>query len=132
MYKISKEEYGFRLTFANPLTRDEMLQFHLDAVRALTGVRKDFGLVIDLRDFQGEAVEQEARIEMADSIELFRRAGVNRSCIVLKSVSLTAQYRRRQRESRTKFHERYINSEVSPLWPVKAASWVKDGIEPGD
>ena len=132
MYAIIKEEYGFRLTFANPISRDEMLQFRVEAVRSLVGIRGEIGLVIDLRNFQGEALEPEAREEMADGIELFRRAGVRRSCIILSSVSTTAQYRRRQRQSRTKFNERYINAETTPLWSLKASKWIKEGVEPGE
>ena len=132
MYAIIKEEYGFRLTFANPISRDEMLQFRVEAVRSLVGIRGEIGLVIDLRNFQGEALEPEAREEMADGIELFRRAGVRRSCIILSSVSTTAQYRRRQRQSRPKFNERYINAETTPLWSLKASKWIKEGVEPGE
>ena len=132
MYSINKEEYGFRLVFGGSISADEMIHFRLESVRALVGAEKDFGLVLDLRDFRAEELEPEARQEMADGIELYRRAGVYRVCYILGSGALTAQYRRRQRESRTKHHERYINAETNLLWPFTASKWVADGIEPGD
>ena len=131
MYTIKKQTYGFILTFADPLTADELIHFRVESVRSLVGVPKNFGMIIDLSEFHSEALDEDARREMVDCLDLYRRHGALRTCVVLPDGTTTGKYRHRQRESpRTKFYERYLNAEALPEWKTAAVNWVSRGVEP--
>jgi hypothetical protein len=130
MYRTTKESFGFGITFGGALCPDEMKQWRQEAIRALVGAPSSFSVLIDMRNLRLEELDPETREEISDGIQLFKRAGMLRSCIILDSVTTTAQYRRRARESRTYFHERYINASVDPMWLKKAIAWLERQIDP--
>lgn len=130
MYRTTKESFGFELTFRGAISPDEMKQWRQEAIRALVGAPGTFGVLIDMRNLRLDELDPETREEISDGIQLFKRAGMMRSCIILDSVSTTAQYRRRARGSRTYFYERYINASVDPMWRKKAVGWLEDQIDP--
>lgn len=130
MYRVSKESYGFELKFGGAISLDEMKQWRVEAVRALVGAPSSFGVLIDMRTLQRDGIDQETQEAIVEGIGLFKRAGMLRSCIILDSVQATANYKRRARESRTYFFERYINASVDPRWRVKALEWLEDQMDP--
>ncbi|MFY9853453.1 MAG: hypothetical protein WAK26_06200 [Terracidiphilus sp.] len=130
MYRISKEIYGFELTFGGTISLDEMTQWSQEAVRALVGAPKSFGVLFDMRTLKGDELDPETQRAIVEGIERFKRSGMLRSCIILDSVQTTASYRRRARESRTHFYERYINASTEPRWRVKALEWIENQVDP--
>jgi hypothetical protein len=130
MYRISKESFGFELAFGGTITPDEMKQWSQEAFRALVGAPSSFGMLIDMRTLKGDELDPETQKEIVEGIELFKRSGTLRSCIILDSVQTTASYRRRARESRTHFYERYINASAEPRWRVKAIKWIESQVDP--
>jgi hypothetical protein len=130
MYRTIKESFGFSVTFSGALCPDEMKQWRQEAIRALVGAPESFSVLIDMRNLRLDALDPETREEISDGIQLFKRAGMLRSCIILDSVTTTAQYKRRARESRTYFYERYINASVDPKWLKKAIEWLDKKIDP--
>lgn len=130
MYRISKESYGFELAFGGTISLDEMTQWSQEAFRALVGAPKSFGVLIDMRTLKGDELEPEAQKAIVEGIQLFKKSGMLRSCIILDSAQTTASYRRRARESRTHFFERYINASIDPRWRVKALEWIENQVDP--
>jgi hypothetical protein len=130
MYRVSKASYGFELTFGGSISLDEMKQWRVEAVRALVGAPDSFGVLIDMRTLKGDQLDSETQEAIVEGIELFKRSGMLRSCIILDSVQTTASYKRRARESRTHFFERYINASVDPRWRVKALEWIEKQKDP--
>ena len=132
MYRITKERFGFGLVFGDSISPDEMKQWRQEAVRALVGAPRAFGVLIDMRNLRGKDLDPETQEEIADGIKLFKRAGMLYCCLILDSVAATAQYKRRARESRGYSHERYINASVEPNWRTKAFAWLEKQIDPDD
>lgn len=130
MYSTSKESFGFSVKFSGKLVPDEMKQWRQEAIRALVGAPSSFGVIFDMRSLPLDELDPETREEITDGIQLFKKAGMLRSCIILDSVATTAQFRRRARESRTYFHERYINASVEPMWRKKAVAWLEKQVDP--
>jgi hypothetical protein len=130
MYRITKETFGFELTFGGDISPDEMKQWRIEAIRALVGAPSSFGVLTDMRTLQRNDLHPDTQEALVEGMQLFKRAGLIRSCIILDSVQVTAQYKRRARESRTYFHERYINASADPQWRKKAVGWLQDQIDP--
>lgn len=130
MYRIVRESFGFHLIFADSISPDEMRQWRMESVRALVGVDPYFGVIFDMRSLKTNELEPEAQEMLAEGRELFQRAGMRRSCVVLDSASLTAKYRRRARETRGRSFERYFNAAEDRFWRKKAVAWIEEDIDP--
>lgn len=131
MYKIEKEDFGFQLTFADPISIDEITHWRFEAVRALVGVRESFGVIFDLRKLAPGELAPEVQEAISEGRDLFMRSGMRRSCVILESATVTAQYRRYARESRKRSYERYINASVDPFWRKRAIAWLEQSVDPG-
>lgn len=130
MYRIIKESFGFELTFGGTINLDEMTQWRQEAIRALVGAPRSFGVLIDMRTLKGDELEPETQQAIVEGIQHFKNSGMLRSCIILDSVQTTASYKRRARESRTHFYERYINASADPRWRIKAIEWIEKQVDP--
>jgi hypothetical protein len=130
MYRITKESFGFGLKFEGIIGPDEMKQWRQEAIRVLVGAPSSFNVLIDMRTLRGNELARETQEEIVDGIQLFKRSGMVYSCFILDSASVTAQYKRRARESSGYSHERYINASVEPRWLIKALRWLEDQIDP--
>ena len=130
MYRITKEHFGFGLVFGGLISPDEMKQWRQEAVRALVGAPKSFSVLIDMRGLRRNELQPETQEDIADGIKLYKNAGMLHSCIVTDSPAATAQYKRRARESRSYFYERYINASADPRWLTKAIRWLDEQIDP--
>ena len=82
MYRVSKASYGFKLTFGGAISLDEMKQWRVEAVRALVGAPDSFGVLIDMRTLKGDQLDSETEEAIVEGIELFKRSGMLRSCII--------------------------------------------------
>lgn len=130
MYRIDKEEFGFQLTFGGMISLDEITHWRIEAVRSLVGIQKSFGVIYDLRTLQRNDLAPEVQEALAEGRELFQRAGMRRSCVILDDGSVIAQYRRFARQNRSRYYERYINASEDRFWRAKAIGWIENDIEP--
>ena len=130
MYKIVKEPFGFELTFGDTVSADELKHWRLESVRALVGAPESFGVIFDLRTLRRNELDPEAQEMLAEGRELFMRAGMRRSCIILDSAPITARYRRQAWETRGRSFERYLNAAADPGWRAKAVAWIEQQIDP--
>jgi len=49
MYNISKQKYGYQLTFGGSIDMDEIKRWREESRAALTAAPKTFGVLIDMR-----------------------------------------------------------------------------------
>lgn len=131
MYKISKEKFGFQLTFGGIIPLDEMTRWREEARAALIGAPKTFGVLIDMRTLRPGGVQADAQAVMVEGQGLFKAAGMERSCVILESAAVTMQFERLAKQSGIYSFERYINAAAHPDWQAKALGWIERKIDPG-
>jgi hypothetical protein len=130
MYKIEKKDFGFQLTFADRVDVAEMTRWRTDAQAALTGAPPSFGVLIDMRTLKPGGIQPDAQKIMADGQGLFHQAGMQRSCVILQSATVTMQFERIARQSGIFAFKRYINAVEKPDWEPKAIAWIRNRIDP--
>ncbi|MGA3345964.1 MAG: hypothetical protein ABSC76_13955 [Terracidiphilus sp.] len=132
MYKITKEKFGYFLTFGGNIDLVEMNRWREECKAALIGAPKTFGVLIDMRTLRPGAVAPDAQAVMVEGQGLFKKAGMERSCVILESAVVTMQFVRLARQSGIYSFERYINAASHPDWHKKALGWIENKIDPGD
>ncbi len=130
MYKIAKKDFGFELTFGDFIDVAEMNRWREEAKAALVGAPKSFGVLIDMRTLKPGGIKPDAQAIMVDGQGLFKKAGMERSCVILQSATVTMQFERIARESGIFAFERYINAAQKPDWEAKAIGWIQKKIDP--
>jgi hypothetical protein len=130
MYNISKVNYGYQLTFGGTIDLAEITRWRAESITALQGAPKSFGVLIDMRDLKPGDVRPDAQPVMAEGQALYRKAGMERSCVILQSATVTMQFQRIAKESGIGAYERYINAGAHPDWQAKAVAWIEHKIEP--
>ena len=130
MYKIAKRDFGFQLTFGETLDVPEMTRWRDEAKVALMGAPKTFGVLIDMRGLRPGGIQPDAQKVMVEGQGLFRKAGMERSCVILESATVTMQFARLAKESGIYAYERYINAAATPNWEAKAIGWIANKVDP--
>jgi len=62
---------------------------------------------------------------------LFKKAGMERSCVILESSTIAMQFERLAKASGIYSFERYINAAGHPDWRAKALGWIEKSVDPG-
>jgi len=128
MYKIENTDYGFRLCFDGYMKKPEMEQWLSDSQANLRGAPQSFGVLIDMRTLK--PLPEDAREVMQQGQALYKRAGMQRSCVVLNSATLTFQFKNIAQSSGIYAFERYLSAPDVPDWEKKAVVWVQSGADP--
>jgi hypothetical protein len=131
MHNIAKQNYGYQLTFGGNIDLDEIKRWREESRAALVGAPKTFGVLIDMRSLGPGGLRPEAQPVMVDGQEMYRKAGMVRSCVILQSATVTMQFQRLAKESGIDSYERYINAAAHPDWQTKAIAWIENKVEPG-
>jgi len=131
MHNISKQKYGYQLTFGGAIDLAEITRWREESRAALTGAPKSFGVLIDMRSLGPGGLRPDAQPVMVEGQDLYRKAGMVRSCVILQSATVTMQFQRIAKESGINSYERYINAAAHPDWQAKAVAWIEDKVEPG-
>lgn len=129
MWNISRQSFGFVLTFDGSLGADELRQWQAQSRAELkTPPSGTWGVVVDMRTLQ--PLSAEAQAVMVQGQQLYRAAGMKRSAVVLNDPVATMQFRRLARESGIDAWERYINAGTTTNWQTVAKRWVVEAAEP--
>ncbi len=131
MHRISRHDYGYELTFGGTLDLDEMICWREESRKALVEAPKSFGVLIDMRDLRPGGLKADAQPVMVAGQQMYRKAGMVRSCVILQSATVTMQFQRLAHESGIDSYERYINAAAHPDWRAKAVAWIENKVEPG-
>jgi hypothetical protein len=129
VYRIERRESGYLLTFGGVIDAAEMGRWYRDSRRALAAeTGKPFGVIVDMRTLV--PLGQDAQVIMVDGQALYRRAGMERSAVILSKALVTAQFKRLAKQSGIYDWERYIDASSTERWSEKAVNWVKFGVDP--
>ncbi|WP_022980699.1 hypothetical protein [Ideonella sp. B508-1] len=130
MWKISRQSFGFVLTFSGTLSQDDLHQWQAQVRQELkTPPTGTWGVVVDMRTLA--PLSPEAQKLMVEGQQWFLKTGMKRSAVALSDAVVTMQFRRLARESGIDAWERYINAEATPNWQSAAKRWVVEAVEPG-
>lgn len=130
MYRIAKKNFGYQLTFEDRIDVAEMTRWRDEVQAALAGAPQSFGVLIDMRSLKPGGIQPDAQKVMVDGQGLFKKAGMQRSCVILQSATITMQFERIARESGIFAFERYVNAARMPDWETKALAWIQNRIDP--
>lgn len=130
MYKIEKRPFGFQLTFGGEIDLAEIQKWREEARAALIGAPRAFGVLIDMRTLRPGGLHPDAQPVMTEGQGLFKKAGMQRSCVVLESATVTMQFERIAKQSGICEFERYINAAATPDWEARAVRWIEKKIDP--
>lgn len=129
MYIIEKKSSGYLLTFEGNISVSEMSQWYGESQMLLeTEKRGAFGMIIDMRKLN--PLSAEAQKIMVNGQQLYRKAGLNRSAVIVTEVLTKIQFEKLAKQSGIYNTERYISSLVTPDFQNKAIDWVCYGINP--
>jgi len=128
VYKIELGRHGFTLTFGGTLYSEELRRWLEESKRALTKCNGPFGVIVDMRSLL--PLGPEARALILQGQELYRKAGLVRSAVILKSASITRQFRQLAKDSLVYRNERYIDASECEDCLKQALDWVTSRVEP--
>jgi hypothetical protein len=128
MYKIEKTAGGFTLTFGGLMNKAEHERWVEESERALAGCTKPFGVIVDLRTLK--LLSPDAQAVLVQGQGLYKRAGMERSVVILNSPLMTMQAKRLSKGSGIDALERYIDASNDTNWEKHALAWVKSGVDP--
>jgi len=128
MYKIEKENYGFKITFSDFMKEDEMQRWLMETERVLATQTGKFGVLIDMRTLK--PLPLEAQEIMKDGQKLYKQKGMERSAVILNNAVTTIQFKRIANETGIYEWERYFDASTNPNWEAKSIDWISRSIDP--
>lgn len=128
MYDIEATEYGYEVTFSASIDDDDLREWELESTSELEDAADAFGVVFDARELGdfSEALLDPFR----DGQDAYRRAGMERSALILDSAVVALKLRRLAKDSGVYEWERYVHTGTTDDWRRVAADWVDDGLDP--
>src|SRR5690348_10433622 len=87
MYTLETAPFGFKVTIAGRVHRDEAMLVLVESRDALKACTRPFGVLVDIRNLQPLADDVQTIID--ETQRLFRKGGLERSCVVLASAVMT-------------------------------------------
>lgn len=128
MYKIEKNNYGYKLTFGGFIQADEMKAWLDESRKTLDTTTNNFGVFVDMRSLK--PLPQDAQIHMQEGQKLYKQKGMVRSVVILNDVITTMQFKRIANETGIYEWERYINASSVADWEKIGIDWITKGIDP--
>ena len=128
MYKIEEGRHGFTLTFGGSLYSEELRRWLEESERTLAKRDGVFGVIVDLRSLL--PLGPEARELILQGQDLYRKAGLVRSAVILKNSSTTGQFRQLAKDSLVYKNERYIDASKEKDCLRQALDWVTSQVDP--
>ena len=128
MYKIEKASFGYRLSFGDSISANEMEAWVEESKKILESASGKFGIMVDMRTLK--PLMPDAQEKMEDGQKLYASKGMERSVVILANSVLTMQFKRIAKETGIDAFERYIDSSSKDNWEELATNWLAKGIDP--
>ncbi len=128
MYQIQKNGYGYKLTFSDFISAEEMKCWADDSKITLQNHYGKFGVLVDMRTLK--PLNSEAQEIMVSGQKVFKEKGMERSAVILSSALVTGQFKRLAQSSGIYQWERYIDASTHPDFEKKAEDWIRFGSDP--
>ncbi len=110
------------------MSAEEMAQWLKESGQMLVDVCESFSVFVDMRtlvplDTAGQAFIGEGQ-------RLYKRAGMERSVVILKSPVIVMQFKQIAISSGICDYERYIDASAEPSWEQIGLDWILNGVDP--
>ncbi|MFZ0137027.1 MAG: bacteriohemerythrin [Candidatus Sulfotelmatobacter sp.] len=126
-YKIEQTQIGFKLTFGDIITKQDLELWLEESKKALDTRKKPFGVIADMRNL--ELLAPAVQAEIVKGQMLYHRSGLLRSAVILRDPIVTIQFMRMAKKSGVYKYERYIDASSDAQWEKHAEEWVNSGID---
>lgn len=129
MHRIEATKYGYRLSLDGFLQREEVSRLLETMKTTIQPTEKGvtFPVLLDMRN--SRAFPADARELMKEAILYCKKAGMERSAVVLNSAIATLQARRLGKETGIDRWARYIDAS-RPDWEKVAMAWLVGAVDP--
>ena len=127
MYKIERQNYGVKLTFAGFIDPEEMQAYKDEFKTMLDLLPSKFGLLGDMRNMKPLPPESQAILSAHPEWTTGR---IVRSATIFDSALVKMQTRRLSKEWKQGEAKRYIDASEEANREAKAEQWIVDGTEP--
>ena len=128
MYKIEKNNYGYKLIFGGFIKKDEMQNWVADSKKSLLNSPASFGVFIDMRDLK--PLPEDSQQYMVEGQKLYKAKGMKRSVVILSNSIAKMQFQRLAKETGIYEWERYIDASSSSNWEQIGIDWISKQIDP--
>jgi hypothetical protein len=72
----------------------------------------------------------EAQKMMEEGQKLYKSKGMQRSVVIVESVTISMQFKRIAKQTGIYDWERYISAQESPNWENLGLRWIRNSIDP--
>lgn len=122
MYKIDKTYYGYRITFGDVLYPEEMKTWVKEFKNLLNSQVTKFQVFVDMRNLK--PLSEETEILTKEGQKLAKKAGMERSVVILNSSLTRLQFIRIAKQTGIYHYERYIDAASVPDYEAIALDWL--------
>ncbi|MBN2281614.1 MAG: hypothetical protein JXQ65_13615 [Candidatus Marinimicrobia bacterium] len=128
MVKIEKKDYGYKITFSDNVSADEMKQWVEESKKILASAVSGFCVFVDMRTLK--PLGPDAQLLLESGQREYKAKGMKRSVVILNTNVIKMQFVRLARETGIDEWERYINATQDSNWEKKGVDWLTKGIDP--
>ena len=128
MYRIEIRDFGYKLTFGDVVTGDEMKKWWDDSVGTLADGPDSFHVFVDMRSV--ETMSRLAQQRLEEGQKHYKQRGMVRSVVILSRAVIKRQLEILAKASGIYEWERYIDASNTPDWEERAMAWLLNAIEP--
>lgn len=129
VYKLEKKGNVFYQTWSDIFSEDEITKWIAESEKALAGIGgKPFCVFADLRKLK--PLTPQAGALVAKGQEMYKKAGMERSVVILSDAITTMQFRRLAKQSGIDAWERYIDASKTPDFQKVGMDWLMFKTEP--
>lgn len=128
MYKIERKDFGYKLTFGDIITVEEMTTWVEESKQELANAPSEFGVFVDMRTLKPLAADTVKVMESGQAF--YKEKGMTRSVVILNSAVVTMQFIRIAKDSGIYQWERYIDASSVSDWEKVGLAWIVDEKDP--
>lgn len=130
MYKIQRKPFGYEIILDGFIKEEEMQNWYEEAKDVLKTKPHKFGVFVDLRNLL--PLPRYSQVYLEEGQKLFKKSGMERSAVILKSATLTLQFKHLAKDSGIYVWERYVDASKNDNWEEVAKDWIINGIDPDE
>lgn len=123
-----KKEYGFHFTFSSPITSGEADRWRAEIKQAVSQLREDYHVFVDLRNC--ELIPFECKTIIEDAQTFCKENGMWRSVLILSDEVTAMQLKILAKKTGIYEWERYVVSSLNPDWEQLGMNWILHAIDP--
>lgn len=128
MYAIDIKPYGYHLTFAGIINRDEINHWLEESKQKLPKGPNTFSVFVDMRGL--ELLPVDSLQAMNEGQMYYKKMGMQRSVVIFSSNITEMQFKLIAKKTGIFSEERYIDAYNHHDWEQIGLDWILNGVEP--